>query len=137
MANNEPKQVIVMRTDLKNVSGNKVRTGKLLAQASHASMGALLNLSYKMYEGELRINIENPAVREWLEGRFTKVVVQVNSEQELLNIYELAIRNGLNTKLILDAGLTEFGGNPTHTCLAIGPDYPENIDPITKHLKLL
>jgi PTH2 family peptidyl-tRNA hydrolase len=133
----EPKQVIVMRTDLRNIHGQKVRTGKLLAQASHASMGALLNLSVKMFEGELRINVEKPAVREWLEGRFTKVVVQVNSEQELLDIYELAVRNNINVKLITDAGLTEFGGHPTHTCLGIGPDYPENIDPITKHLKLL
>ena len=137
MANNEPKQVLIWRNDLKNQNGQKVRSGKMGAQLAHASMGALLNLSVKMFEGELRINIEKPAVREWLEGRFTKVVLQVNSEQELLEIYELAIRNNLNSKLIQDAGLTEFGGVPTYTCMAIGPDYPENIDPITKHLKLL
>lgn len=137
MANNEPKQVLVWRNDLKNVNGQKVRSGKMGAQLAHASMGALLNLSGPVYEGEIKINVENIAVREWLEGRFTKVVVQVNSEQELLDIYQLAIRNGLNAKLITDAGLTEFGGVPTHTCMAIGPDYPEKIDPITKHLKLL
>ena len=42
-----------------------------------------------------------------------------------------------NVKLITDAGLTEFNGVPTKTCLALGPDYPENIDPITGNLKLL
>lgn len=133
----EPKQVIVMRSDLKNTKGEKIRTGKLLAQAAHASMGALLNLAGPVFEGELRINVENQAVREWLQGRFTKITLKVDNEQQLMDIYELAIRNHINVKLITDAGLTEFGGVPTKTCLAIGPDYPEKIDPITKHLKLL
>jgi len=137
MANNEPKQVIVIRKDLRNTKGEKVRTGKLVAQACHASLGAILNLSSAMFEGEIKINVEKPAVKEWLQGRFTKICVSVDSEEELLGIYDLAIRNGVNVKLIKDAGLTEFNGVPTLTCLALGPDYPENIDPITKHLKLL
>lgn len=131
MANNEPKQVIVIRKDL------NMRKGKIAAQASHASMGAILNYAVKMYEGELRVNIENPAVREWLEGRFTKICVSVDSEQELLDIYENAIKSNINVKLIKDAGLTEFNGVPTLTCLALGPDYPEKLNPISGHLKLL
>lgn len=129
--NSEPKQVIVVRKDL------NMRKGKIAAQSSHASMGTLLNLSGPIYEGEIKINVEYPAVREWLLGRFTKVCVSVDSEDELLKIHDLAIRNGLNVKLIKDSGLTEFNGVPTLTCLAIGPDYPERIDPITGHLKLL
>lgn len=135
--NNEPKQVLVWRSDLKNSQGQKVRSGKMAAQLAHASIGAILNYSTRMYEGQLNINIEKPAVREWLEGRFTKICVSVNSEQELLDIYQAAIDNGLNVKLITDAGLTEFSGITTLTCLAIGPDYPEKIDIVTKHLKLL
>jgi PTH2 family peptidyl-tRNA hydrolase len=54
-----------------------------------------------------------------------------------MTIYNDAIGSGVNAKLIVDAGLTEFGGIPTVTCIAIGPDYPEKIDPITKNLKLL
>jgi PTH2 family peptidyl-tRNA hydrolase len=131
MANNEPKQVIVVRKDL------NMRKGKIAAQASHASLGAILNYGGKIYEGTLNLTIENNAVKEWLEGRFTKVCVSVDSEEELLDIYQQAIDNGVNVKLIKDAGLTEFGGVPTYTCLAIGPDYPEHIDPITGHLKLL
>lgn len=131
MANNEPKQVIVMRKDL------NMRKGKIAAQASHASLGAILNYGSKIYEGTLSLTIENKAVKEWLEGRFTKVCVSVDSEEELIDIYMKAMYNKVNVKLIKDAGLTEFGGVPTYTCLAIGPDYPENIDKITGHLKLL
>mgnify|MGYP001255479010 CR=1 FL=1 len=131
MANNEPKQVIVMRKDL------NMRKGKIAAQASHASLGAILNYGSKIYEGTLSLTIENKAVKDWLEGRFTKVCVSVDSEEELIDIYMKAMHNKVNVKLIKDAGLTEFGGVPTYTCLAIGPDYPENIDKITGHLKLL
>jgi PTH2 family peptidyl-tRNA hydrolase len=137
MANNEPKQVLVWRGDLKNSNGQKVRSGKMAAQLAHASMGAILNYAGPVYEGEIRINVETPAVREWLAGRFTKVCVSVDSEQELLAIYEKAIAENVNVKLIRDAGLTEFNNVPTLTCLAIGPDYPERINPITGHLKLL
>ena len=137
MANNEPKQVLVWRSDLKNFNGQKVRSGKMAAQLAHASMGAILNYAGPVYEGEIRINVETPAVREWLEGRFTKVCVSVDSEQELLAIYEKAIEENVNVKLIRDAGLTEFNNVPTLTCLAIGPDYPERINSITGHLKLL
>lgn len=131
MANNEPKQVIVVRKDL------NMRKGKIAAQASHASLGAILNYGGKIYEGTLNLTIEKQAVKEWLDGRFTKVCVSVDSEEELIDIYMKAMHNKVNVKLIKDAGLTEFGGVPTYTCLAIGPDYPENIDPITGHLKLL
>lgn len=146
MANNEPKQVIVVRKDL------NMRKGKIVAQTSHASLGAILNYAEdqsnhrdyiviplidnsadKLYD---KRNNPNP-LREWLNGRFTKVCVSVDSEEELLDIYQQAIDNGVNVKLITDAGLTEFNGVPTKTCLALGPDYPENIDPITGHLKLL
>ncbi|MGZ8924588.1 MAG: aminoacyl-tRNA hydrolase [Nitrososphaeraceae archaeon] len=146
MSNSEPKQVIVMRTDLRNSQGHKIRTGKLIAQGAHASLGAILNYSKvsKIHPQEddysLVVDITklvHPALYEWLSGRFTKVCVQVKSEQELLDIYNKATQRGVNVKLIQDAGLTEFGGIPTHTCLAIGPDYPENIDPITGHLPLL
>jgi PTH2 family peptidyl-tRNA hydrolase len=131
MVKSEPKQIIVVRKDL------NMRKGKIVAQSCHASLGAILNYTGKSFEGQLQLNIEKPAVREWLEGRFTKICVSVDSEQELLDIYNAALNAGVNVKLITDAGLTEFNGVPTLTCLAIGPDYSENIDPITKHLRLL
>lgn len=121
----EPKQVIVMRKDL------NMRKGKMISQGCHASVSAVLNCMKNGDDGKL------DALDEWMSGRFKKVCLYVESEKELLDIYNTAKYNKLNVKLIKDAGLTEFDGVPTLTCLAIGPDYPEVIDPITGHLKLL
>ena len=60
----------------------------------------------------------------------------MGSEAELLAVYEKALEAGLAAHLITDRGLTEFGGIPTRTCLGIGPDYDDLIDPVTGDLEL-
>jgi PTH2 family peptidyl-tRNA hydrolase len=120
--NNERKQVIVLRKDL------NMRKGKMVAQGAHASLGAILK------DGKLKKNADIDA---WLEGRFTKICVGVNSEAELLEVYNDAVRAGFNCCLITDAGLTEFDGVPTLTAVAVGPGIPKEIDRITGDLKLL
>ena len=107
-----------MRTDL------NMRKGKMIAQGAHASLKLTLE------------NMADPRVLEWLSGRFTKVCVGVTGE-ELMEIVGLAGSHGVMATFIKDAGLTEFGGVPTITCGAIGPDEPEKIDKLTGHLKLL
>jgi PTH2 family peptidyl-tRNA hydrolase len=120
-----PKQVIVMRRDL------GMRRGKEIAQGAHASM---------MW---LALRIRQPghtfseAERQWLDGRFTKVCVRVESEEELLAVVQSARQAGVMVYLCVDTGKTEFHGVPTLTCCAVGPDFPDRIDPITGHLKLL
>ena len=126
---------------MKNQQGYKIRTGKLIAQGAHASMKAVLNtgdVTDHKTGSDFCIPLDtNEALFDWLEGRFTKVCVGVNSEQELLDVYNAAVIAGIECRaLIEDAGLTEFGGVKTFTCAAIGPDYPDRIDPITKSLKL-
>ena len=120
-----PKQVIVMRRDL------GMRRGKEIAQGAHASMIWLAQRisppGYSFTEAE----------RRWLDGVFTKVCVPADSEEELLAIVEKAREAGVLVQLCVDAGRTEFHGVPTPTCCAVGPDYPERIDLITGHLKLL
>lgn len=135
------KQVIVIRTDLRNSSGQKVRTGKMMAQVSHASMGALLKC-FRKYTTNENITVyncefgENSVLHEWLEGKFTKICVAVDSEEELLNIYN-SIPDEIPSVLITDSGSTEFNGIPTNTCVGIGPYVSEEIDKITGSLKLL
>jgi PTH2 family peptidyl-tRNA hydrolase len=68
---------------------------------------------------------------------FKKICVSVNSEQELLDLHKAAVEAKIINSLIQDSGLTEFGGVPTYTTVAIGPDFEEKIDAITKHLPLL
>lgn len=130
-----PKQVILMRTDL------NMRKGKMCSQAAHASMGCILQLMHKseqriVEERTLYLKEDDP-VKIWLNESFTKICVGVNSEEELIELYEAAKSIGLNACLIEDNGLTEFHGIKTKTCVGIGPDYPDQIDRITKHLKLL
>lgn len=133
-----PKMVIVVRKDL------KMPRGKIAAQASHASVGALLQSMFgkRLEESDfdgLQINKTpnvDDATKDWLTEGFTKICVYVESEQELLNIYKKAEESGLNVCLITDNGNTCFNGIPTKTCLAIGPTYSSLVDPITKDLKL-
>ena len=73
----------------------------------------------------------------WLESSFKKIVVGCDSEKELIELDEHAIREGIISALIKDSGLTEFHGVPTYTALAIGPDSGELINKVTGHLKLL
>ena len=133
----KPKQVIIVRKDL------NMRKGKIAAQAAHASMKVLLDAA-QITDDEFFPLVwyhfaaqRDGALHEWLSGLFTKICVSVDSEQELIDIYNKAKEAKLLCSLITDSGLTEFGGVPTKTCVAIGPAYPSEIDPITMHLKLL
>lgn len=113
------KQIIVMRTDL------NMRKGKMVAQGAHASMGTVL--AYR----------DDPRVEQWLADNFTKVCVRADSLDELMDVYIEGIEAGLLASLVTDNGLTEFHGEKTITCCAIGPDTPEKLEPITGSLKLL
>ena len=124
----EHKQVIILRKDL------NMRKGKLVAQGAHASMGAILSLCKQ--DGDTLVLTMDERTKPWLTGRFKKICVYVNSEEELLNIHEQAKAKGLVTSLIRDAGLTEFGGVPTLTAVAVGPDREDKIDEVCKHLPL-
>jgi PTH2 family peptidyl-tRNA hydrolase len=136
--NKEPKQVIVIRKDL------GMRKGKMCAQAAHASMKAILDELYRIPFGidDCQINFQmllkkDDPLTKWIEGIFTKVVVSCDSEEELLALKSRADIYKVRNALIQDAGKTEFHGESTYTALAIGPDYPEKIDKVTGHLKLL
>jgi PTH2 family peptidyl-tRNA hydrolase len=124
------KQVLVMRKFDKGC-----RTGKYCAQAGHASVGAIFSLG-KVEGDEFVISLVNPFVKEWVTGRFTKITLYVESEEELKELYQQALSVNIPTALIMDAGLTEFKGIPTLTAVGIGPDDIEKIDKLTKHLPL-
>jgi len=123
------KQVIVIRKDL------KMRRGKEIAQGAHASIAFLSNIVRRSLVSA-QLPVLSMAEMEWINTKFTKICLTVESEQELLDIQKKALEANLVVHLITDAGLTEFDGVPTNTCLAIGPDYSEKIDPVTGHLKL-
>ena len=119
----------------------KMRKGKLAAQAAHASLAALLNpvanhlQQHEDGSGTLIVPLDKEATA-WLNGAFKKICVKVDSESELLSLHERAKALNLRCALIRDNGLTEFGGIPTYTVLAIGPHSKEVLDPLTGHLTL-
>ena len=154
------KQMIVMRRDL------KMRKGKIAAQAGHACVEAVLmalvrdgrlddltvagndwitlapratameDAVFDAASGEV-LPAEPPSPLEaWFAAGVAKICVYVDSEEELLDLDARAREAGFISALVRDAGYTEFHGEPTFTCLALEPLYPEQVDPLTGDLPL-
>lgn len=111
------KQVIVVNQAL------KLPKGKLAAQVAHAAVGAFVEAG-----DEARV--------DWLEEGMPKVVVQAQTEADLLKLLDLAVQNGIPAILVEDAGRTVVPAG-TITCLGLGPARDELIDRLTGDLKLL
>ncbi len=124
------KQVIIVRKDL------NMRKGKMCAQAAHASMAFITKIITAHTKHKQPIILSNE-VQDWIENSFTKIVVGIESEQELKELIDIAMSSDLLVSPIIDNGATEFNGVPTLTCAAIGPDHDFIVDKITGHLKLL
>src|SRR6056297_4285381 len=118
-----------MRHDL------KMRRGKQIAQGAHASLAFLT----RRLQSKASIGMDDfsPNEQAWISGSFAKVCVRCNSEDELMAVHDKAIELGLEVHVITDSGRTEFHGQPTRTCLAIGPDDATKIDQVTGELELL
>ena len=133
------KQIIVMRKDL------NMRKGKMVAQGAHASMKVFFDMTLTKFEekNSITYHMHLPGgdigkdIGYWIENSFKKICCSVDSEEELLSIYQQAKDANLPCSLIQDAGVTEFGFMPTYTCCCIGPAKDEIIDPITGELPLL
>lgn len=100
----------------------------------HGGLGEIEEYKISLYGSQPKLT---PKMIEWKEGLFTKIIVGCDSEEELLELQRKADEMCIHSALITDAGLTEFHGIPTITCIAIGTDDNEKIDEITGHLKLL
>ncbi len=107
----------MVRTDL------DLGKGKLAAQVAHASLEAYLRAS-------------EDSKRKWLTEGQKKIVLKVENEERLVDIFEKAKRAGLPSTLIQDAGLTQIPPG-TKTAVGIGPAEEERIDRITGELPLL
>src|SRR5690606_31973177 len=104
----------------------KMEKGKIAAQCSHAAVSA--------YKKALKHQPE--VLKQWEWQGQPKIVVKVNSEDEMLKIAEDARSKGLITAVIQDAGHTQVAPG-TRTVLGIGPGPVKLVDSVTSHLKLL
>jgi PTH2 family peptidyl-tRNA hydrolase len=111
------KQVIVVRKDL------KLGVGKIASHVAHASLGSLRQVAKNV-------------ISKWEGQGAKKVVLKVNSEKELKNLYKKIVSKKIPCFLVRDAGLTQLKPR-TITCLGIGPVEEKKIDEITGKLKLL
>lgn len=132
------KQMIVMATYL------NMRKGKMVAQGGHASMQSFCEegrtlpasdipafLSDFHPEQKFLVVPLDTEMEQWLQGSYKKICQGVKSEADLLKLYEDAKAAGLRASLIVDSGMTEFGGVPTITSVGIGPNEESRIDAIT------
>ena len=108
---------MVVRTDL------KMRKGKIAAQCCHGAIGA-----YK----------KSPLdkVRKWENEAYAKVVLKVQTLDELEELKKIADEKGIVSYLVVDAGRTQIPTSSV-TVLALGPDEDEILDEVTGDLKLL
>jgi PTH2 family peptidyl-tRNA hydrolase len=115
------KQVIVMRTDL------GMGKGKLCAQACHASTMCAV-----------KTHDEQPIkyVKWLLNDLYRKVVLKVDSAEEIQRIAREADAAGVICFVVMDAGLTQIEAGSV-TCIGLGPDENEKLDKIVGGLKLL
>ena len=140
------KQIIIVRKDL-NMS-----SGKLSAQVSHGSMAFLTNAikegkkticknnSYQL-QFELR---DREVYDNWINGSFTKVVLEAKNKSKLLKVVNYAQELGLKENedyfLIKDNCLTEL--NPededgrTLTVIGFRPLSEDIAREISKHYQL-
>ena len=145
------KQVIVVNKDL------KMSPGKFGAQVSHASMAFLTKKIQKhavennlqdlndlgSYDYEATLIFDKEIFEEWISGIFTKVILEVKNENQLLKLIEkakeLGFKEGEDFFIIRDACLTELTPDETGTritCIGFKPMSEERINQLTKRLRL-
>jgi len=134
------REIIVVRKDL------HMPTGKVAAMAAHAAMTFLTErLKGPFGEPATYMSGEFTSTQiKWLtqlepgsedQLSFAKIVVAVHSEEELWQVYDNAQRAGLEVHKVVDSGYSHNKPN-TFTCIAIGPDYPDRLNPVTGELGL-
>lgn len=113
------KMVLVVRNDL------KMGKGKIAAQCSHATLGLYKKLH----------NRAPKALNRWEMCGQVKVVVKIESEDDMLVLQERAKSLKIPTHITIDAGRTQIAPNSRTVMAILGP--ADMVDDVTGGLKLL
>ncbi len=116
----EYKLVVLVRNDV------KMGKGKIAAQVGHAAVECALYSEKK----------DKKAFDSWISNGQAKIVLKVDSLDELNEYLKIARSYGLHTAVITDAGRTQIEPG-TVTCMGIGPAPVSDIDKVTGDLKML
>ncbi len=118
----------------RRLTDRTVRTGKIAAQASHATLACYKTL---LRAAQLAPqSAEAKILRQWERAGQAKIAVQVKSEDELLELMGKARSLGVTAEVIADAGRTQIASG-SRTVLGVGPAPKSLVDTITGGLKLL
>lgn len=113
------KMVLVVRNDL------KMGKGKIAAQCSHATLG--------LYKKLLRRAPKS--LNRWEMCAQPKVVLKVETEEDMLVLQERAKSLNLPNHITIDAGKTQIAPNSRTVMAILGPI--EVVDDVTGGLKLM
>lgn len=143
--NDEPyKQVIIVRKDL------DMTKGKMAAQVSHASMAFLTRMARqgatKTRDGsyETTMAFDKGLYEKWIEGAFTKCVLEAKNKNDILKAARMAdsagMKEGVDYFLIYDNCYTELTPEEQDgtclTCIGFRPMRADVIDVIGKKYQL-
>ena len=120
------KQILIFREDL--LTSIAVPRGKIASQIAHASMQFFFFFSNVFLKED---------VQNWIKTGMTKIVCVCNDLKHLEKLDNEAYALNLRSYYVIDEGRTVFNHELTKTALAIGPNLNENVDKITRSLKLL
>ncbi|MCQ2056372.1 MAG: peptidyl-tRNA hydrolase Pth2 [archaeon] len=116
----EYKIVIVVRTDL------KMSSGKIAVQVAHAAVNCAIMAEKKHFK----------EFNAWYSEGQKKIVLRVDSLEELYKIKAEADARTIDNCLIADAGRTEIIPGSI-TCIGLGPSTDSILNIITGDLSLL
>ncbi|CAD7011296.1 probable peptidyl-tRNA hydrolase 2 [Ceratitis capitata] len=116
------KLVLVVRGDL------KMSKGKTAAQCAHAAI--------LCYQQSQELSKKQKLVESWSLSGQPKIVLRVNTLEELKRLQDRANNAGMVAEIVKDAGRTQLEAG-TATVLGIGPDIEINVNELVSHLKLL
>lgn len=95
------------------------------------------------YHYKTEFVVDNDLYEQWMNGLFTKVILEAKNENQMKKIVDKAIENGMIENVdffcIRDACLTELTPDETGsrwTCIGFKPMDANEIDKVTKRLQL-
>lgn len=136
------KQYIVIN------KGINMSKGKMAAQVSHASLAYFTRMIRRNViardDETVKVMMEFPAdmFDGWIEGVFTKVCLEAKNESQMQKtvdrLIDAGFAEGKDFFKIIDAGTTEFNGQPTWTCIGCRPldANDERVKSVFKKLQL-
>ena len=138
------KQYIVLRKDVKTVTGEPVSAHKLAVMTAHASMCFLSHwIIDHEYEGTVNGPIDSDT-KEWITGIFTKILLEAKNlntmEKIVKKAKEAGFIEGKDFFCIKDNCLVETlpdeGSDRCFIAIGFRPMHVDKIKPVVKRLQV-